>query len=129
MKVGHWLFRKLGLCQKELKKKKKTTTFLMTAGSIGISVDIVVFCGGVFFPKGQKFSLTPNCLFRLLPEGELSLGGKKCVFQESFIKIRILLPDLEQRSAKNCPHRRSYLDSVATDEHQRFSFMYCLYVT
>lgn len=86
---------------------------------------------GFFFPKGQKFSLTPNCLFRLLPEGELSLklGEKKCVFQESFIKIRILLSGSEQRSAKNCPHRRSYLDSVATDEHQRFSFMYCLYVT
>lgn len=44
MKVGHWLFRKLLLCQ----KKKKIT--LITAGSIDNSVDIVLF--GVFFPKG-----------------------------------------------------------------------------
>lgn len=43
---------------------------------------------GFFFPKGQKFSLTPNCLFRLLPEGELSLklGGKKKCFPREFYK-------------------------------------------
>lgn len=42
---------------------------------------------------------------------------KKCIPGE-FYKIRIL----EQRSDKNCPHRRGYLDSVVTDEHQRFFF-------
>lgn len=71
-----------------IKFKKKPTTVLITAGSIDISVDIAVFCGDFFPPKGHKFSLTSDCLFRFSPEGELSLklGKEKSVFQESFIK-------------------------------------------
>lgn len=76
MKVGHWLFRKLVLCQ-----KIETSTFLITAGSIDIALDIVVLCGFGFcfvlvFYKGHKFIMAPNCLFRLLPESKLSFKNK-----------------------------------------------------
>lgn len=56
MKVGHWLFRKLLLCQQREK-------ILITARSVGSSVDIVLFC---FVSKEHKFSVTLDCLFGLV---------------------------------------------------------------
>lgn len=74
--MGHWLFRKLLLCQK--KKKQHSDNCWVNRQ---LCRHCAVWC---FFSKGHKFSMTPDCLFRLLPEGELSKNAFNWLFYRCY---------------------------------------------